>query len=1046
MAQKKQTAKTASNTTVKKQTGTKKTAAAKKTAAKTKKNTNNSSASKSAGKERKAPAPKQKKRLSPAAFEAVCIVMAGFAALIIFSIFFASDTVFGQIVLTVLKGFFGTGAYILPFWVILAVIGFFMMEDKDSASYKAILCCIMFAVFVSLLHILLFDPEEGFTLEAVTGGFTETNYVGGGLIGGFLGGGSLVLFKKAGSVIIFTTLMVALVVLISGKSILNIFSGIAAFVTETLMGGMYSEKYDDGYDGYYEDYDEYDGYGAYEAYEEEYEVHEKPKPAPKPKKQTRQKPEPAAVQENGSYYEKLRKEKSYKDAKFVTLKENKDTAEKKARPDLMAKRVTKGTRTGEPPVYTPKPIEKEPSAMPDFLKKDKPVRSSQRSEYIPEFLRSKNTKAQAEQSYEEYDNSDEYYDEIYNDIEEENIEPEEIYTSEEDNYEDNYIEDNRIKNEDIVINSRNTDSLITVEFVGEAEEEDESVSPGEIIDEDEIEAEDETESAELDEEEEEAPEEEAVSHEPVKSAGVSEVKRDTPPWETPHTGEHSQNSSVRVIEGDAETVSRIQTKKADYKYPKLSFLNKNPDLLKPGNKDELIKNSHILEDTLKSFKVNATVVEVSQGPTITRYELVPAVGTKVKSIASLDKDLAMRLAAENIMIEAPIPGKTAVGIEIPNENPSLVYFSEVVASKKFQASKSKLTFALGKDVAGNVIVRDIAKAPHFLIAGATNSGKSVCINTLINCLLYKATPDEVRLIMVDPKMVELNVYNGIPHLLVPVVTEAQKAAAALNWACTEMMRRYQLCADVGVRNLDEYNEYLEKQGEKPLYKIVIIIDELADLMLVAKKEVEGHIQRLTQLARAAGIHLIVATQRPSSDVITGVIKSNIPSRIAFSVAQSINSRIILDESGAEKLIGRGDMLLKTVEMDRTLRVQGAFISNDEIKKIVDYIKTGEPNYDRQIMNCIDNPETGGESGHSGGQRGGSDELINDVIDYVVKSKKASTSLIQRQFQIGYNRAARIIAELEERGIVGPENGSKPRAVFMDKEEWREYSQRQRDYI
>ncbi|MCD8089735.1 MAG: DNA translocase FtsK, partial [Clostridiales bacterium] len=943
------------------------------------------------------------------------IILAGFSALIIFSIFFASDTIFGQIVLTVLRGFFGTGAYIFPFGVILAVIGFFVSKDRENSGYKGILCCILFGVVVSLLHILIYEAEDAFTLEAITGGFTETNYVGGGLIGGFFGGGSLVLFKKAGSVIIFVTLTIALVVLISGKSILNIFSGIARFVTETLMGGIYTDEYEDEY------YDDYGEYEDFDAYEEEYEVYEKP--VPKPKKQ---KPAPKLVQEDVSYYEKLRKEKSYKDAKFINLKENKGEGEKKARPDLMAGRITRGIHTGEAPVYTPKPVEKEPSAMPDFLKKEKPLRRRQTSEYVPEFLRNKNTKTYdepEEPQYEEYEGSDEYY------------EPE--------TDENLIIEETEPAVENIVVN-RGSGSLITVEAVEDIDETEPDIDDGE------------DEAGSLQEEEQEITDEETYvsESETADEKPRNDIRKteDIPPWETPEETAQNQSTgvngtgTVRVIEGDAATVSRIQTKKAGYSYPKLSFLNKNPDLMKPGNKDELIKNSHILEDTLKSFKVDATVVEVSQGPTITRYELVPAVGTKVKSIASLDKDLAMRLAAENIIIEAPIPGKTVVGIEVPNENPSLVYFSEVVASKKFQASKSKLTFALGKDVAGNVIVRDIAKAPHFLIAGATNSGKSVCINTLINCILYKATPDEVRLIMVDPKMVELNVYNGIPHLLIPVVTEAQKASAALNWACTEMMRRYKLCADVGVRNLDEYNEYLTKQGEKPLYKIVIIIDELADLMLVAKKEVEGHIQRLTQLARAAGIHLIVATQRPSSDVITGVIKSNIPSRIAFSVAQAINSRIILDESGAEKLIGRGDMLLKTVEMDRTLRVQGAFISNDEIKRVVDHIKTDEPNYDREIMKSIENPETEGDiSGHMGSSNG-SDELINDVIAYVVKSKKASTSLIQRQFQIGYNRAARIIDELEERGIVGPENGSKPRAVFMDKEEWKEYSQRQRNYI
>ncbi|MCD8157466.1 MAG: DNA translocase FtsK [Clostridiales bacterium] len=1091
MAQKKTAAKAPAKKQTSKKTGTaKKKTAAKNTKTKTKEN-NNAESTAAAETTEKPQKIKVKKQLSPAALEAACIITAGFAALLIFSIFFASDTIFGRIVLDVLKGFFGTGAYILPFAVILAAAGLFIMEDKSTSKYKIILSCMQFCVAVSLLHILLYETEDAFTVDSIFGGFTDSDYIGGGLIGGFFGGGSLVIFKKAGSVIIFITLAAASIVLISGKSVFKIFSGTANFVTETLMGGMYTEKrerrnhhYDnddyDEYDGYDDYYDDYGGY-------DEYEVYEEPKPEPKPqpvkRNSSRRKPQApviSAPEENVDYYEKLRKEKSYKDAKFINLKENKDRGERKARPDIMSDRITKGAYTGEDlSKYKLPPVEKEASAMPEFLKKEreKPSHSIQVSDYVPEFLRKKeNTEPEVYtdgSSYKEYDNSNEFYKE------EETEKPERVVFSRSEETRNSekavfnrgkpktpgYTLSKETKKPNIIINDKPSD-IITLEFLGEDEPREDNSEKSDYTESvsDNFEPEEKTsssyeekerdslqseESSEEDFSKHEEPEdfsEEEKEEKPSANRSFKESSRDIPPWGTPEES-YSRNSSVKVIEGDAATVSKIQTKKAGYKYPKLSFLKTNPDLSKPGNKEELIRNSHILEDTLRSFRVEATVVEVSQGPTVTRYELVPAVGTKVKSIANLDKDLAMRLAAKNIMIEAPIPGKTAVGIEIPNENPSVVYFSEVVASKKFQASKSKLTFGLGKDVAGNVIVRDIAKAPHFLIAGATNSGKSVCINTLINCILYKATPDEVRLIMVDPKMVELNVYNGIPHLLIPVVTDPHKASAALNWACTEMMRRYQICADVGVRNLDEYNEYLKKEGEKPLYKIVIIIDELADLMLVAKKEVEGHIQRLTQLARAAGIHLIVATQRPSSDVITGVIKSNIPSRIAFSVAQAINSRIILDESGAEKLIGKGDMLLKTVEMERSLRVQGALISNEEIKKIVDSVKTEEPNYDKAVMASIEKAEGDGEGiggGHTGSR--GSDELINDVIAYVVKNKKASTSLIQRQFQIGYNRAARIIDELEDRGIIGPENGSKPRAVFMDKEEWREYSQRQRDYI
>lgn len=977
MAQKKQETKKTSGQTAKKTAAKKKTTSKTTAKAATKTNNNKSTGKKGASKKptdktsaRENGEIKQKKTLSPAAFEACCIVAAGFAVLVIFSIFFAADTIFGQVMLSVLKGFFGIGAYIFPFALILAVIGLFMMENRERAKYKAVLCSFLFIVVISLLHILVTDNYDSFDFSALTGGFTDTDYIGGGFFGALLGGLCLLMFKKAGSLIIFIFLTAALCVLISGKSIFVMFSEFWHFISDTVMGGIYAEEeyYDDEDWEYYDDY--YD-----EEYEEQYEEPHKPQRALRSQKKQPKisRSEPEYV-EDDDYYEKLRREKSYKEARLLNLKEK--TGEKKPKPDIMSRRIAAGKTRLES-----EKAEKQAESF-EFLKGSGKERET--SKYIPEFLRSQKPKTEEEfEEYEEY---------------EENKEFEEFQENNE------AAKDMEKQPEDSFVSSK--------EIAAEEPEEPEKIS------------------------------------ETAETAGGEKPNLDIPPWEEAAPSAETLKEveeRVKVIEGDDATVKKLSQKKsAEYKYPKLSFLERNPDLQKQaGNREELLKNSHILEETLRSFRVSATVVEVSQGPTITRYELVPAVGTKVKSIANLDKDLAMRLAAEKIMIEAPIPGKTAVGIEIPNEHPLTVYFSEVVASKKFQASKSKLTFALGKDVAGNVIVRDIAKAPHFLIAGATNSGKSVCINTLINCLLYKASPDEVRLIMVDPKMVELNVYNGIPHLLIPVVTDPQKASAALNWACTEMMRRYKLCADVGVRNLDEYNDYLKKQGQKQLYKIVIIIDELADLMLVAKKEVEGHIQRLTQLARAAGIHLIVATQRPSSDVITGIIKSNIPSRIAFSVAQAINSRIILDESGAEKLIGKGDMLLKTVEMDRTLRVQGAFISNDEIKRIVDYIKTDAPNYDMSVVESIENAnrEELSAPGVSGGGRGASDEIIDDVIAYIVKSKKASTSLIQRQFQIGYNRAARIIDELEERGIVGPENGAKPRVVLMDKEEWREYSER-----
>lgn len=512
---------------------------------------------------------------------------------------------------------------------------------------------------------------------------------------------------------------------------------------------------------------------------------------------------------------------------------------------------------------------------------------------------------------------------------------------------------------------------------------------------------------------------------------------DLPPWE----------EQPLIIEAEkTKTLDKLKTDtvKSVYKFPKLEFLGKNPNINNEFSRDEMLKKAKLLEDTLKSFGVDAKVNNISKGPTVTRFELTPSIGTRVNKIVSLEEDMALNLAAKSIRIEAPIPGMSAIGIELPNDKIMSVYFSEILQNEKFQDFKSKLAFGIGKDITGNVVVYDIAKMPHMLVAGATGAGKSVCINTLITSILYKATPDEVKLIMVDPKVVELSVYNGIPHLLIPVVTDPKKASGALNWAVAEMERRYELFAQTGTRNLEGYNAKLPQEEKVP--QIVIIIDELADLMMVAKKNVETAICRLAQLARAAGIHLIIATQRPSVDVITGLIKANIPSRIAFKVSSAVDSRTILDSGGAEKLLGRGDMLFKAVDMNQPLRVQGAFVTDEEVERIVDYIKVDDYAYDPAVIEQIERASSADEENEaSGGSEGGSDDLIDDVIDFIVKKGKASTSLIQRQFRIGFNKAARIVDELEERGIVGPENGSKPRVVLMDKSEWREYKERHDNY-
>ncbi|MCL2527762.1 MAG: DNA translocase FtsK [Defluviitaleaceae bacterium] len=470
----------------------------------------------------------------------------------------------------------------------------------------------------------------------------------------------------------------------------------------------------------------------------------------------------------------------------------------------------------------------------------------------------------------------------------------------------------------------------------------------------------------------------------------------------------------------------------DFQLPPLHLL-KEPPIQKSmaESRTQILENSRILEETLRSFRIEAKVVEVSVGPTVTRYDLAPGPGVKVSSIANLSNDLALSLAAQGIRIEAPIPGKSAVGIEIPNKEPQPVYLREIIQEEGFNNFQSKLAFAVGKDIAGEPVVTDIGRMPHLLIAGATGSGKSVCINTLIASLLYKARPDEVKLLMIDPKVVELSVYNGIPHLLIPVVTDPKKASGALSWAVSEMESRYNMFAETGCRDLKGFNLVKSKANEQELPQIVIIIDELADLMMACKGEVEESICRLAQKARAAGIHLIVATQRPSVDVITGLIKANIPSRLAFAVSSGTDSRTVLDMYGAEKLLGKGDMLFLPMGNNKPVRIQGGFISDGEVESLVNFLKAQAPaEYTTEMIQQVTMPGKANIEGEV-------DEFFHDAVDFLLTKGKASTSMLQRQFRIGYNRASRLMDELEARGIVGPEDGVKPRKVTITREEYQE---------
>ena len=478
--------------------------------------------------------------------------------------------------------------------------------------------------------------------------------------------------------------------------------------------------------------------------------------------------------------------------------------------------------------------------------------------------------------------------------------------------------------------------------------------------------------------------------------------------------------------------------KTDYEFPPLSLL-REPEKPSPMMEEALERTAKKLIDTLNSFGVEARIVDYSKGPTITRYELQPKAGVKISKITNLVDDIALNLAATGVRIE-PIPGKTAIGIEVPNEFQSKVNIREVIGTVEFSRFGSKLAFAVGKDIAGKPVIADIARMPHLLIAGSTGSGKSVCINTLITSILYKSAPHEVKLVMVDPKVVELGVYNGIPHLLIPVVTDPRKAAGALQWAVVEMTNRYKLFADNNVRDIKSYNLHARENDMEELPQIVIIIDELADLMMVAPSEVEDSICRLAQMARAAGMHLVIATQRPSVDVITGLIKANIPSRISFAVSSYVDSRTIIDMGGAEKLLGRGDMLYYPMGASKPQRVQGAFVDDREVEKIVSFVKNqnDEAEYNQDVIEQIENA---GERQMANENRGSeADELLPQAVEMAIEAGQASVAMYQRRLKIGYQRAARLIDQMEQRKIIGQFEGTKPREVLITRAQWNEMLQ------
>ena len=503
---------------------------------------------------------------------------------------------------------------------------------------------------------------------------------------------------------------------------------------------------------------------------------------------------------------------------------------------------------------------------------------------------------------------------------------------------------------------------------------------------------------------------------------------------------------------------QVIEQKDTYRFPPVSMLEVSQKMDTRNVTEELQVNGHLLVETLKSFGVQTKILDISRGPAVTRYELQPAAGVKISKITNLADDIAMNLAASGVRIEAPIPGKAAVGIEVPNQSVDVVRMRDLIETNSFCGAKSRLTVALGRDISGQVTVADLARMPHLLIAGSTGSGKSVCINSLIISLLYKASPDEVRFLMIDPKVVELGVYNGIPHLLVPVVTDPRKASGALGWAVTEMLNRYKMFADNNVRDLSSFNRLVGNSGEfvredgvtlHKMPQIVIIIDELADLMMAAPNEVEDSICRLAQMARAAGMHLVIATQRPSVDVITGIIKANIPSRIAFAVSSQIDSRTILDMGGAEKLLGRGDMLFAPMGSQKPLRVQGCYVDDREIESVVNFVKKSKVfEYDQSVIEGIEKNAVAEKSKDDEQENStlNQDPMMDEAIKCVVEAGQASTSLLQRRLRLGYARAGRLIDQMEQSGIVGPHEGSKPRQVLLSYQQWLEMTMQKNDAI
>ena len=955
-----------------KKTGSKstKTTAAKTTA----KKANTTKNTKSAPKRETTCMPESRERFGDSILdEVILIVIIVISAVVFISQITSKMGVVGQVIGGLFQGLLGISGVLLPVLVIIYCIWMLMSEERKWSLVRAFggaLFLLTVASAAYLFHPLNVSGDLGFAKKAMEL-FDSGSLTNGGLIGGLFGGGLFGLLDALGSVIVLLAMLVISIILATGRSFFGAMGTLADH--QKVRRQVRNEKIKNKADRIRQE----------------------------------EKMEAARLEKQEAKRRRVMNKEDFNielhEVEATEHPEVKETVFRQKKQDYSVKKrepIYDFVKENEMPMEEPKwdfNVVFGGKLQVDELEQgtQMPPRSTERFKVVEPLKEVAKKQEPAEMTEEEA-----VYEKIFG--------------------EDNTVENMAEETPEEAWDMESQAAALAAEAMRAAEEK----TDFHFAD---LEDAEETASQEMDMPEVEEPMAEEMPVEEVQPV-AEEMPADVPAAE-PAKPEAQKETAQQPAAAPAEPAEK------PYVFPPISLLGRDPGNSSGSGILEQQKNGRKLEMTLKSFGVEARVINVSAGPTVTRYEVSPSQGVKVSKIVNLADDIALNLAASGIRIEAPIPGKAAVGIEVPNKETKSVYLRTVLESDAFRKHPSKLAFALGEDITGNPIVTDIAKMPHLLIAGATGSGKSVCINTLITSILYKADPKEVKLLLVDPKVVELSVYNGIPHLLIPVVTDPKKASAALNWAVREMLERYNDFAACGVRDIKGFNAMKEEKGEPEakMPQIVIIIDELADLMMAAPGEVEDSICRLAQMARAAGMHLIIATQRPSVDVITGVIKANIPSRLAFAVSSGIDSRTILDMVGAEKLLGKGDMLFYPSGQAKPSRIQGAFVTDKEVEQIVDFLrKSSRPGYTQEMVDQITAvaKTTSGPSEET-------DEFFEQAVDLILEKEKASVSMLQRQFRIGYNRAARLMDELERRGLVGPEEGSKPRKVLITRAQWEE---------